>query len=205
MVQAQLIPTATVSIVDGVPCVSSRNVADRFRKQHKNVLATIRAITADSPKDFTRLNFKPSDYTDPTGRKLPAYNLTRDAFSLVVMGFTGKEALAWKIRYIEAFNAMEVALKDQQAKPRLGRPRKALPEKETVLIPVPVEASRAMQMLHNTRNFCRFEFLPKAYLASDVQEAQRHKLSEDLYKLQDSLWAALYNVCAAAEKVFKWS
>jgi len=36
--------------------------------------------------------------------------MTRDGFTLIVMGFTGKEAMAWKLRYIEAFNAMEAEL-----------------------------------------------------------------------------------------------
>ncbi|WP_432442364.1 Rha family transcriptional regulator, partial [Campylobacter coli] len=46
-------------------------------------------------------------------RKYPYYNLTRDGFSLLAMGFTGKEALQWKILFIDAFNEMERIIKNQ--------------------------------------------------------------------------------------------
>ena len=204
MSQAQLLPTATVSIVNGSPRVSSLKVAEHFGKRHCDVLRVIQRIMSDSPKAFIERNFALNNYSDTIGRKLTAYNLTRDAFSLVVMGFTGKEALAWKIRYIEAFNAMEAALKEQAAKPAVqrGRPRKALTE---TVIPAPVDAEKTLKLLHATRERCRFEYLPKAYSSLDRVGAQCAHLAADLYKLQDCLWAALYNVCAAAEKVAKWS
>lgn len=50
-------------------------------------------------------------------RKDRAYLLTRDGFSLLVMGFTGAAAVRWKIRYIEAFNALEAAVREDHAKP----------------------------------------------------------------------------------------
>lgn len=52
----------------------------------------------------------PADFTDEQGKLRPMYQLSRDGFTLVAMGFTGKKALDWKVRYIEAFNAMERAL-----------------------------------------------------------------------------------------------
>ncbi len=64
------------------------------------------------PKSFTASNFGFSEYTDKTGRKLRAFLLTRDAFSLLVMGFTGSAAIRWKLRYIEAFNALEAAVRE---------------------------------------------------------------------------------------------
>ena len=208
MSQAQLLPTATVAIVNGSPCVSSVDVASHFGKPHDKVLRSIREIMAACPENLRNANFGATFryVPGPNGskRKSPAYNLTRDAFSLVVMGFTGKEALAWKIRYIEAFNAMEAALKERAAKPAVkrGRPRKALTE---TVIPAPVDAEKTLKLLHSTRERCRFEYLPKAYSSLDRVGAQCAHLATDLYKLQDCLWAALYNVCAAAEKVAKWS
>ena len=101
----------SVSIVSGSPVVSSLSVAEHFEKQHKNVLRQIDALKSDLAADITGLNFEPSEYTDPTGRTLPSYNLSRDGFTLLAMGFTGKKALAWKVRYIEAFNAMEAQLR----------------------------------------------------------------------------------------------
>jgi Rha family phage regulatory protein len=103
-----------IALVNGMPVVSSLKVAESFQKDHDKVLRSIRQIISEvgadakiGGSDFTESNFRPSEYTDPTGRKLPTYDMSRDAFSLLVMGFTGKRALAWKIRYIQAFNAME--------------------------------------------------------------------------------------------------
>lgn len=103
-----------IALVNGMPVVSSLKVAESFQKDHDKVLRSIRQIISEVGADakiggsgFTESNFRPSEYTDPTGRKLPTYDMSRDAFSLLVMGFTGKRALAWKIRYIQAFNAME--------------------------------------------------------------------------------------------------
>ena len=104
-----VIPQLTVS-EKGTPMASSLEVAAVFGKEHKNILRDIENIFEDIPQDFTELNFEPSNYKDSTGRELPMYNLTRDAFTLLAMGFTGKKALRFKIAYIEAFNAMEKAL-----------------------------------------------------------------------------------------------
>lgn len=75
------------------------------------------------------------------------------------------------------------------------------PAPEPRQLPVPVEGDKALQRLHSTREFCRFDFLPRAYRANDQTAARRFKLAEDLYKLQDCLWAALYNVCSAAQRI----
>jgi Rha family phage regulatory protein len=97
---------------NGKAVVSSRELALRFQKKHKNILQEIERIRSMTPKKFTELNFQPSEYTDPTGRALPCFNLTRDAFSLLAMGFTGKAAIMWKLKYIEAFNQLEAAALD---------------------------------------------------------------------------------------------
>lgn len=87
---------------------SSLDVANHFDKQHKNVLQSIRNL--ECSQEFTELNFQPSEYTDPTGRKLESYKITRDGFAFLAMGFTGKKAAAWKEAYINAFNQMEKRL-----------------------------------------------------------------------------------------------
>ena len=55
-----------------------------------------------------------SEYIDETGRPLPMFILYRDGFMLLVMGYTGKKALAMKLAYIEAFNRMEEELARQK-------------------------------------------------------------------------------------------
>ena len=110
-----------VEYEDGRMFTTSLIVAEVFEKEHKNVLRDIENLEC-SPQ-FTELNFELSTYTDPTGRKLPAYRLTRDGFSFLAMGFTGKKAAAWKEKFLEAFNAMEAALRERQAGPVEQTPR----------------------------------------------------------------------------------
>ena len=66
------------------------------------------------PEKFTAPNFGVSEYIDETGRSLPMFILYRDGFMLLVMGYTGKKALAMKLAYIEAFNRMEEELARQK-------------------------------------------------------------------------------------------
>lgn len=102
---------------NGQPLTTSRAVAQRFGKLHKNVLKAIESLLAEMPDpEFSRLNFEPRDYVDVRGKTQPEYRLTHDGFALLVMGFTGSDALAWKVAFLQAFNAMEVDLADLQAR-----------------------------------------------------------------------------------------
>lgn len=101
--------------IGSMPAVLSTEVARHFQRRHSHVLRDIDRLRSILPKSFTAPNFGLSEYTDSTGRKLTAYLLTRDALSLLVMGMTGKAAIMWKLRYIEAFNAMEARLRDMAA------------------------------------------------------------------------------------------
>ena len=94
-----------LSTQNGEPVASSRDVAKRFGKEHKDVLRAIKSITAQNCA-VTQM-FYQSEYTAGTGKKYPMYLMNRDGFSLLAMGFTGKEAVQWKLKYIEAFNQME--------------------------------------------------------------------------------------------------
>ncbi|MPW26229.1 hypothetical protein GC105_10560 [Alkalibaculum sp. M08DMB] len=93
----------------GVPVVSSRVVAEKFNKRHDHLLRDISRVTAPDSgvsKEFSSANFGESKYKDSTGRKLPEYLLTRDGFTILAMGFTGKKAMRFKESYINAFNQM---------------------------------------------------------------------------------------------------
>lgn len=87
---------------------NSRDVAEHFEKQHKDVLESIRNLTAKN--SATKSMFIETSF-ESRGKFYPQYELTRDGFSLLVMGFTGSKALEWKLKYIEAFNEMERELK----------------------------------------------------------------------------------------------
>lgn len=104
-----------VTVENGQVVVSSRDVAEKFEKQHKDVLETIRLMTAENSALLSM--FFLSEYTTVQNKKLPMYLMNRDGFSLLCMGFTGAKALEWKLKYIDAFNKMEKALTEQAAKP----------------------------------------------------------------------------------------
>lgn len=106
-----------VTISDGVVTTLSSDVATFFEKRHDNVLGAIEKIIANLPQERL-LNFKETVVTraNPSGGgpiQSKAYRLTRDGFTFLAMGFTGKKAQAFKWAYIDAFNHMEATLKAQ--------------------------------------------------------------------------------------------
>ena len=104
-----------ITVVDGKPVVTSKQVADHFGKQHRNVLVDIKSLLSDSG-EFGELYFLLTTYISSQNKELPCYEMTRDGFTLLAMGYTGKDALLWKVKYIEAFNAMERELLTGNAK-----------------------------------------------------------------------------------------
>lgn len=88
--------------------VSSKDIAEHFGKAHKDVLENIRNILV---AENSATKFFQETSTVYRGQQFPFYLMNRDGFSLLAMGFTGKKALQWKLKYIEAFNEMEETLK----------------------------------------------------------------------------------------------
>lgn len=95
---------------DGQLVVSSREVATNFEKQHKHVLEAIDKLAEGVAEKSADLLIPNQYQHEQNGQWYKEYLLTRDGFSLLVMGFTGSKALEWKLKYIEAFNAMEQQL-----------------------------------------------------------------------------------------------
>ena len=106
------LPPGAVVIKDGHPITTSLRVAEIFGKRHDNVLQAIREIMAQVPENFSLLNFKGVEYVDSKGESRPMFEMTRDGFTLLAMGFTGAPALAFKLAYIERFNALDAAQRD---------------------------------------------------------------------------------------------
>lgn len=97
---------------DGELVVTSRQVAEDFEKRHDQVLRDIEVYkNRISTPQFCGL-FIESEYRASNGKMNKEYLLTRDGFSFLVMGFTGAKADEWKLKYIEAFNKMEQALRE---------------------------------------------------------------------------------------------
>lgn len=100
--------------------VSSLDIAETFEKEHRNVLADIRSIQKDiSSAEFSAL-FNETTYKALNGKKNPAYLITRDGFTLLVMGYTGEKAMKFKLAYIKQFNAMEQTLQGKRIEREKG-------------------------------------------------------------------------------------
>ncbi len=86
---------------------NSRMVASMFKKRHDNVLRDIREIIAQIPDNFSRLIFEEAKYIDKQGKTRESYEMTKDGFMLLVMGYNTKEAMAIKVAYIAALLAVD--------------------------------------------------------------------------------------------------
>lgn len=84
---------------------TSLKVAESFGKEHRTVIRNIKNLTAQNCA--VKKMFVKSTYINSRGQEWPMYYMNRDGFSLLVMGFTGKKALDFKLKYIDAFNKME--------------------------------------------------------------------------------------------------
>ena len=109
--------TALVSLVNGVPCTTSLQVAELFGKDHARVIRDIRHIIEMLPKEYGHGGFAESSYVNKQGKKQPMFTLDRDMFTLTAMGYTGPKAMKFKLAYIEAFNCMERQLEAQRTAP----------------------------------------------------------------------------------------
>lgn len=92
--------------------VSSKDVAEHFGKRHDNVLRDINNLNGGDLLNFEEM-FLESSSTDGYGRDQKIYLMNRDGFTLLAMGFTGKKAMTWKLKYIDAFNKMEKYIKEK--------------------------------------------------------------------------------------------
>lgn len=112
------IATPDLEIIEGHVTTTSQQIAEHFGKRHDTVLRAIRNLLAELPEDYRR-NFAGVmvEFTNGKGgtQQASAYRLTRDGFVLLAMGFTGKEAMQWKVAYLTAFNKMEAQLLAQAA------------------------------------------------------------------------------------------
>ncbi|EHM3219826.1 Rha family transcriptional regulator [Campylobacter coli] len=108
-----LIPINNVNVVFEVVgdeiFANSLQIAEVFEKDHSNVLKAIDKLPND---EFKSSNFKYDSYFDKKSEQRRMINLTRDAFSLLVMGFTGEKAYKWKVEFIKVFNEMEKRLRN---------------------------------------------------------------------------------------------
>lgn len=97
-----------VTLDKGKLTTTTKIVADVFGKIHRDVIRAIDDL--DCSEEFSLRNFEQSEYKTERGKTYKCFNMTRDGFVFLCMGFTGKKAAAWKEKYISAFNEMEKGL-----------------------------------------------------------------------------------------------
>lgn len=109
--------TNAVTVSNGQVTTTSLKIAEVFGKRHDNVIRDIELLQV--PDSFGKLNFEATEYEwkNNLGKvvKSKMYNITRDGFVILVMGFTGAAAMQFKIAYLEEFNRMEAELRRLQA------------------------------------------------------------------------------------------
>lgn len=125
----------------GVPFADSRNVAEVFGKEHFNVLRDIDTVLTHA-SDLRGVEFQELSTVHPTvpGRSIRHFHMTKDGFTLLVMGYTGPKAMAFKLAYIRRFNEMEQALREA-ARPAPEAPRE-LSRMELLKLAVEAEEGR---------------------------------------------------------------
>lgn len=87
---------------------TTKIVADVFGKVHRDVIRAIEQL--ECSEEFSLRNYAQSEYTTERGKTYKCFDMTRDGFTFLCMGFTGKKAAEWKEKYISAFNEMEKGL-----------------------------------------------------------------------------------------------
>lgn len=155
-----------LSMQSGEPVASSRQIADNFEKRHDHVMRDIDAMKKDVP-NFGEMFFE-TTAPDSYGREQRTYLMNRDGFTLLAMGFTGKAALEWKLKYIAAFNEMEKKLADQ---PQLTRSQLLA----TALIAAHEELEEKDKQIETMK--------PKVLFANAVSASKKSILVGELAKL----------------------
>lgn len=155
-----------LSMQNGEPVVSSRQIAENFDKNHRDVLRAVDNLKEDV-RNFAQMFFESTE-PDSYGREQRAYLMNRDGFTLLAMGFTGKAALEWKLKYIAAFNEMEKKLADQ---PQLTRSQLLA----TALIAAHEELEQKDKQIETMK--------PKALFADAVSASKKSILVGEMAKL----------------------
>nr|UVY59123.1 MAG: antirepressor protein KilAC domain [Bacteriophage sp.] len=155
-----------LSTQNGEPVASSRQIAESFDKRHDHVIRDIDTIKKDVP-NFGEMFFE-TEAPDSYGRPQRTYLMNRDGFTLLAMGFTGKAALEWKLKYIQAFNAME---KQLAQRPQLSRAE--------LMAQALIAAHDELE--HKDRQIA--ELTPKGIFADAVNASKKSILVGELAKL----------------------
>lgn len=157
---------------------SSLQIAETFNKNHRDVMKRIRDLTAQNIA--VEKMFVQSTYLNKQGHSQPMYYMNRDGFTLLVVGFTGKKAMDFKLKYIEAFNSMENQIRNYGG------------------FQIPSNMSEALQLAANQAKEME-EMRPKALFAEAVQTSKTDILVGQLAKILKQ-----NGIDIGANRLFKW-
>lgn len=186
---------------EGQAMTTSLIVAREFNKDHRHVLDAIRKLITGSaqnsayPKDMFREEF----YTnEQNGQRYPMYLMTRDGFTLLAMGFTGERALEFKMKFLQAFNAMGQMLSSDEY---------ILMRSQQILKRLNDQLSQKVQMLEGKNALLEQEnqeLAPKAQYADDVlQSSGTYTNTEMAKELNFRSWIAFVDACKKDGILFK--
>ncbi|HFK1409191.1 TPA: Rha family transcriptional regulator [Bacillus cereus] len=103
---------------NGKIVTDSLTIASMFGKEHNNVLKDVRKQIDYAGQEFGQVNFHQSTYINTQNKRMPKYDLTEEAFTLVAMSYNTKEAVQMKIKFIEEFKRMKQHIQNQQQLPK---------------------------------------------------------------------------------------
>ncbi|WP_053983392.1 Rha family transcriptional regulator [Niameybacter massiliensis] len=206
--KSQVSSTITVSVDEnlhlqtenGQVVVSSRVVSDRFGKLHKHVLDSIENILESGVAENWADLFVESQYQHEQNKQYyREYLLTRDGFTLLAMGFTGKEALQWKLKYIEAFNRMEQQLKQNNPLEGISSELQAIIMQDKKLQQIEHKVTELEDNIHITRSQQK---QLKKFVNEVIVKALGGKCTpaykELSHKAYSEFWNAYYNALNVA-------
>lgn len=166
--------------------VSSRQVAEAFKKRHSDTLRAVRRVI-NSAQNCVQW-FRERSYKDDSGKKCCEYLITKDGFMLLVMGFSGEKAMQIKVAYINAFNEMEKQLKEKQQAAKIAPVQQSLPLNAPEYVR-PYECVEYMQRMEEVKGITK-----AAQVMIDEMECGRKKgeLEAAWKVIGDILWKAGY-------------
>lgn len=164
-----------VFIENGQAVTDSLTVADVFGKGHDKVLRDIRSM--ECSEQFRLANFGESTYVNSQNKEMPKYFMTKKGFTLLAMGYTGKEAMKFKEAYIEQFEEMEQRLKA----PRVLSDREQL----IASMKLSLETSEELSVVKNDLELVKHQVSEELTLNHGQQQTLNHEIKKRVESIAD--------------------
>ncbi|MBJ7883342.1 Rha family transcriptional regulator [Bacillus sp. PAMC28748] len=167
-----------VFIKENIAVTDSLTIAEMFGKEHKNVLRDIETQMEYAGEEFNELNFERNSYKDSLNRLKPKYDLTEEAFTLVVFGYNTKEAVQTKIKFIQEFKRMKEYIQKQQQP-------KAMNAKESIIanMKLTIQLNEDVGEMKEDIKQLRHDLDKKLTLDYSQQQAMRNAVNKRVHKL----------------------